>query len=621
MENFKKFCKEKSITFFFPIALVLTIVPLIVRMRITNTDKLDEATLDLYGSSATTDLFTQNKAIALMIFSGLLLIIFLVFFKKIFEKKDKIINIMIISSLIFLGFTFLSSILSKYRHVAFFGIYDRSEGFISIACYVLLFIYSVYTFKNTEEFKFVLIPILIIVFINGFLGLFQYFGSDLIKTNLGGLIAIPSKYNIDPSKLSLQYESGKLYGTLYHYNYVGSFTSLVLPILFGSIIFEDDIFLKLMSMIGSLVGLWLLFGSTSRAGLMGFAAIIIVGCIIFGKILFKSKKPIIIGLSAILVVCLGLTAATKGKIFERIPTLVSDGLSLFKSNSDFNYIDTLPIQNIEHIDGNVKVSLPNDTLNISYENNDFLFKNSNNEIINYTSTVDSKTKAKNYITTNPDFAKISFRAGNLKTKTRYDALLLIINGNKGTFMFNLKDDNTIHLINTINNQDMDLEFPEVIGFNGKEKIASARGYIWGRSIPLLKDSLIVGTGPDTFAFVFPQNDFIGKLYAYDTTNMIISKAHNLFLQLGINNGVVAMLAFICLIGVYIIDSIKLYALKKKYTENMILGGTLFLSIVGYIVTGLFNDSVICVAPIFWIILGVGAAVNLINKKELLKNNK
>ena len=616
MENLKKFCKEKSITFFFPISVILTIVPLIVRMRITDLQDLDDATVNLYGKSATTDLFTQNKEIALIALSSILVILFIIFFKKFFEKKDNIINIMIISALIFLGFTFLSAVLSKYKHVAMWGVYDRSEGFITTLCYIALFIYSIYTFKKTEDFKFILIPILIVTFINGFLGLFQYFGADLIKTSLGGLIAIPSKYNIDPSKLSLQFESGKLYGTLYHYNYVGSFTSLVIPILFGAIIIEDDVFLKLMSMGGSLVSLWLLFGSTSRAGLLGFIAILIVSCIVFGKILFKNKKVLISGFVSILVVCLGLTVVTGGKIFERIPALVSDGLSLFKNNSDFNYLDTMPIQNIEHIDGNVKITVPNNTLNISYENNNFVFRNSNNDIINYTSSVDEKTKAVNYVTTDPDFAAISFRSGNMNTTTRHDALLLILEGHSGSFMFNLKNDNSIHLFSTTNNQDMDLEFPEVIGFKGKEKLASARGYIWGRSIPLLNNTLCIGSGPDTFAFDFPQNDLIGKLYAYDTTNMIISKAHNLLLQIGINNGIIALLAFLCLIIAYIVDSIKLYALKEKYTETQLLGGILFLSILGYLVTGMFNDSVICVAPVFWVVLGAGGAVNLINRRSI-----
>ena len=614
MENLKKFCKEKSITFFFPIALVLTIVPLIVRMRISEPD---EDTLKLYGSSANSDLFTQNKEICLIFLSAIILIIAITCFKKFYEKKDKLINIMIICSLIFLGFTFLSTLFSKYKHVAFWGIYDRSEGFITIACYILLFIYSIYTFKKTEEFKFILIPILILVYTNGFLGLFQFFGSDLIKTSLGGLIAIPSSYNIDPSKLSLAYESGTIYGTLYHYNYVGSFTSLVLPILFGACIIEDDIFLKLLSMGGSLVGLWLLFGSTSRAGIIGFGAIIVFACIFFGKLLLKKKKALLITLACLAVFAVGLNFATSGKIFRRIPSLVSDGLSLFKSNTDFDYRDHIPVKNIEHIDNNIVLTLPTDTLTISFENNDYVFRNSKNEVVDYKSEFNSKIKAYDYTTTDANFSNISFRSGKIKSKTKNDGLMLILNGSN-EFMFITRDDNSMHLIDPKTLEEIDLDFPETIGFNGKEKLASSRGYIWSRSIPLLKDTLILGSGPDTFSFDFPQHDLLGKLYAYGTTNMIISKAHNLFLQIGLNNGVVALIAFVILIMVYIIDSFKLYALKNKYDEKQILGSILALSVIGYLFTGLFNDSVICVAPIFWIILGVGAAVNFINKKAQTK---
>lgn len=614
MENLKKFCKEKSITFFFPIALVLTIVPLIVRMRISEPD---EDTLKLYGSSANSDLFTQNKEICLIFLSAIILIIAITCFKKFYEKKDKLINIMIICSLIFLGFTFLSALFSKYKHVAFWGIYDRSEGFITIACYILLFIYSIYTFKKTEEFKFILIPILILVYINGFLGLFQYFGSDLIKTSLGGLIAIPSSYNIDPSKLSLAYESGTIYGTLYHYNYVGSFTALVLPILFGACVIEDDIFLKLLSMGGSLVGLWLLFGSTSRAGIIGFGAIIVFACIFFGKLLLKKKKALLITLACLAVFAVGLNFATSGKIFRRIPSLVSDGLSLFKSNTDFDYRDHIPVKNIEHIDNNIVLTLPTDTLTISFENNDYVFRNSKNEVVDYKSEFNSKIKAYDYTTTDANFSNISFRSGKIKSKTKNDGLMLILNGSN-EFMFITRDDNSMHLIDPKTLEEIDLDFPETIGFNGKEKLASSRGYIWSRSIPLLKDTLILGSGPDTFSFDFPQHDLLGKLYAYGTTNMIISKAHNLFLQIGLNNGVVALIAFVILIMVYIIDSFKLYALKNKYDEKQILGSILALSVIGYLFTGLFNDSVICVAPIFWIILGVGAAVNFINKKAQTK---
>ena len=47
-----------SIDFFFPVALILAIVPLIVRLKAINTDS---DTLAIFGSAAATDLFSQNK--------------------------------------------------------------------------------------------------------------------------------------------------------------------------------------------------------------------------------------------------------------------------------------------------------------------------------------------------------------------------------------------------------------------------------------------------------------------------------------------------------------------------------------------------------------------------------
>ena len=257
-----------------------------------------------------------------------------------------------------------------------------------------------------------------------------------------------------------------------------------------------------------------------------------------------------------MVIAVGLNFATKGAIFERIPGLISDTFSVFKDTSDFDYREHTPVKDIKYTDKDVQVILQNETLKISYENNNYVFKNSKDEIINYVKG------NKIYTTTNESFKNISFKFGKFDAKsTRADALLLNIN-NQPIFMFNLKNDNSIHLININSKKDIDVEFPETFGFKGKEKLGSLRGYIWSRSIPMIKDNLILGGGPDTFAFRFPQNDLIGKYYAYDTPNIVVDKPHNLYLQIALNDGFIALLAFLAIMIIYIVDSIKLYALKK-----------------------------------------------------------
>ena len=607
MENIKTILKKKDINFFFPISFVLAIIPLIVRLTVIDPD---QNTLDIFGTAAKSDLFSQKKAFFLMIFSIILIIITVVFFKKIFEKKDKIVNSILIASGIFLLFTLLSAIFSQYKQTSFWGIYDRAEGFITITCYMIIFIYSVYTFKNTMDYKYVITPIFILVGINSFLGLFQYAGQDLIKSSLGNSI-------IGASELNLLYEKGKLYGTLYHYNYVGSFVAIVLPILFCLTLFEDeDIMHKIFLGIASLLSIWLLLGSTSRAGIIGISVATLFGIIIFWKLILEKWKPLLIFFISILVIAVGLNFATKGAIFARIPGLISDSLSIFNDTSNFDYRDYTPIRDVEYTDKIAEVVLQNETLKISYEKNDYVFKNSKDEIINYVKT-DAKS-AKVYTTTNELFKNITFKSGKFNaTSTRSDALLLNVDNNP-IFMFLLKSDNSIHIINTNSKKDVNIEFPETFGFKGKEKLGSMRAYIWSRSIPMLKDNIILGSGPDTFVFRFPQNDLIGLYYAYGTPNTVVDKPHNLYLNIALSEGVIALLAFLAVMVIYIVDSIKLYALKKYYDKSQRLGAATCLGVIGYLFAGIFNDSVISVAPVFWIVLGVGVALNFMNRKELNK---
>ena len=92
----------------------------------------------------------------------------------------------------------------------------------------------------------------------------------------------------------------------------------------------------------------------------------------------------------------------------------------------------------------------------------------------------------------------------------------------------------------------DIEAAESFGFTGKESFASGRGYIWSRSIPLLKKAIFIGYGPDTFIYIFPQNDIVGKLN-YGAIWAIISKPHNWYLQIALGYGVLSLICILALI--------------------------------------------------------------------------
>jgi hypothetical protein len=146
---------------------------------------------------------------------------------------------------------------------------------------------------------------------------------------------------------------------------------------------------------------------------------------------------------------------------------------------------------------------------------------------------------------------------------------------------------------------------DTFGFEGREALGSARGYIWSRSLPLLRQTLLLGFGPDTFAMVFPQQDFAGKFRVYGTTDMLVDKAHNLFLQAALNTGVLSALALAALLAWYLSACVRRYVLRPVAGVRDGIGAACFAGVVGYLGAGMFNDSVVGVAPVFWVLLGLG----------------
>ena len=114
-----------------------------------------------------------------------------------------------------------------------------------------------------------------------------------------------------------------------------------------------------------------------------------------------------------------------------------------------------------------------------------------------------------------------------------------------------------------------------IGFEGKEKIGSSRGYIWSRTFPLLENCLITGYGPDTFTYIFPQNDVLAKYYSYEQFGqgfyVTVDKPHNMYIQIFYSSGLIALLAFLGIVVFYLVDCFRLYALRREYRTEQAMG--------------------------------------------------
>jgi len=102
---------------------------------------------------------------------------------------------------------------------------------------------------------------------------------------------------------------------------------------------------------------------------------------------------------------------------------------------------------------------------------------------------------------------------------------------------------------------------------------------------------------------------------YADPYLIIDKPHNMYLQIAINTGIVSMLCILVIFFSYIATSVKIILTSRTRSIYTTVSLGVFLGTTAYMITAIFNDSIISVAPVFWIMLGVGHAVNLAIPKE------
>lgn len=187
--------------------------------------------------------------------------------------------------------------------------------------------------------------------------------------------------------------------------------------------------------------------------------------------------------------------------------------------------------------------------------------------------------------------------------------LVLVRRGANKFYFSVKDNQFVLLDNKKRIIDVDAEVASW-GFEGKEDFASKRGYIWSRSLPLLRQTLFLGFGPDTYAIYFPQHDYIGtNNFMGNNMHILVDKPHNLYLQTAINTGVLSLIALLVLFGMYAWHSFRLYIVQKHTGFYAAVGLGCFAAVISYLVAGLANDSVVSVAPVFWVILGLGISCN------------
>lgn len=126
---------------------------------------------------------------------------------------------------------------------------------------------------------------------------------------------------------------------------------------------------------------------------------------------------------------------------------------------------------------------------------------------------------------------------------------------------------------------------------------------WINSLEMSGESILLGSGPDTFAITYNNN-----LPEQRKTKILVDKPHNLYIQNLINIGGLGLLSFLGMMIIVFYRSFKYLLAKGINNDESVFVLALSLGALGYLLAGMFYDSTVHVSPTFWVILGLCASL-------------
>lgn len=595
------------IAYLIPLIAVLAVIPLIVHMYQYDTGLTE---YDWYSGPATTlDYFLHAKTIWLYVaFIGIIfLMVFMIFSEEITPMWDKLL----IPLLVYCGLCLISVFTSVDKHFSLSGIYSQFESVWILLGYGLLVYFALYVLNSEAAIQRMMPWFLGGIAIMAVIGILQALNHDILK-----MPAIQNLIFTDKSlvgKVQSTFEDNRVYLTLYNPNYVGCYTALTVPMLIALLMHTKKLALRIFCGILSVALLVALFASQSRAGILALAATFLLMLLCMRKVFLKNW---IVTVSVIAVAILGFIGAnilSHNVLLNRLATM-------FESEKE-----TYALEGIS-CDQDVTFYYQGNELHITAEAGD-------DDVLNFTLTdqegspvafTAGEGETPNTITdprfpfTFRQFIKDNFK-GFQVTTSRAE----LIDGTEQTttkdwtFSNQIFDGDKSYYYKGGGNSFFHIkkEHDGVKFLDERYHLANGRGYIWSRTLPLLKKYFFLGSGPDTFIIAFPNDDVVG-IYNSGHDGESITRPHCMYLQIAVQTGVPSLIAFLVFFGWYILRSLKLYwnADYSGYLPKLGLG--VLASVIGYLILGITNDSCVAVAPIFFVLTGMGMGINYrLNKAE------
>lgn len=612
-----------------PIACFAALVILVVRMHAYSRPMSQFFWTDGLDDEVITDFFSYNKMVLICVAAGiaLLMALFRVTTQSLsFKRTYAYIPIAVYSV-----FVIISYVCSQYKEFALWGWNDRFEGTIPLLCYMVMLILVINSVNTEENIRQVIVPIAISATILSIIGLTQALDHDFFRTIMGQKLLVPNlalegggttwqaiegAAAAGEQYLQFTFNNKEIYQTVYNINYVSFYLTLLVPLyvmVFIRAFRDKEVTIVKKVLIGVLIALLIynLIGSQSSGGYLGIGVAFILALILFNKQLLKWIKPIIVVFLIIALVMVAtvdrwwpeLSGAVKSVLGIAVEDQIEDN-----GNPTIDYIITGS--------NTVTMSLNGEELIVAIETQD--------DVITGINACDKDGNVIDLVATGEagyfDIDDPRFK-DDAQIVVAYDGTMYFIQIITGDTPWSFVSENgEMYYYVPVTKRLTKIDKIEAVGFANNLGFGSGRGWIWSRSIPLLKHTIIKGYGADTYCAVFPQNDYAAKWSTNhnDPTNLflIVDKPHNMYLHAGICTGCISLVALLALYGIYLVQSFKLF--WKRDLENDFVcfaGAGTFLGVTGFLVSGLVDDSTVSVMPLFYTMLGMGIAINMIIKRR------
>lgn len=587
----------KTIMPLLPIALMIGFVPLIVHTYLFDNGLAEfEWYYQAFGTEV--DTFLGWKMIAIIVLGTLMGIVLLY---QLAVMKEKVLFENAFWFMLFYGlFVLFAALFSPYKQWVLKGMTSLHEPVWVVISYLIVCYYTYYYVQSEKQVKVLLAASAVGVLFVCLIGVFQFLGKDIFRTDWGlKLIVDPSLWG-SLSKVEHNMDN-VVASTLYNPNYASFYFGMLIPISLAVIFGVKNLLGKMCGIVFLGLACVCMYGAHVSAGVL---SLVLTAAAIVLLLASRKKRLFVTCLVVYGMVfvagCIFLATTSKGESIRQ----------LFTGTYQYGE-EGYPVYEIRTEDDYGAIVWNGEEIRVSYE------YDAENGILR-TSCLDSdlqeisRERVEGYDTVER-FTDARFPNGSISAENQNGYLTMKLQIGGHSWSFTKEIDGTYYYFNPAEKFIKIKELKRVSWFN--EDAMSGRGRIWNRTIPLLWKHILVGSGANTFPLEYPQYDYCYRMYSGEVYTLD-AKAHSWYLQQMVETGMIGTLLLLVFLGWYVVQSVRIYRKVALKESLSIIGLGVFAAILTYLFAGIVNDSMVVTAPVFWALLGLGMAINAILRKQL-----